>query len=141
MCCQKVTFGLDHNRYNPSVYLSRLRVLLRRVRLSLIKKGQWRKKWIARTQYFGHSYIKDLLCLENYVWIYVFLTLISLGFLKVVFPGGRRGVNLTLPFIFEEELIQLQLNFIQLLNNLFKLCWKWKNVDIICYKLTSLVSL
>ena len=134
MCCQKVTFGLDHNRYNPSVYLSRLRVLLRRVRLSLIKKGQWRKKWIARTQYFDHSYIKDLLCLENYVWIYVFLTLISLGFLKVVFPGGRRGVNLTLLFIFEEELIQLQLNFIQLLNNLFKLCWKWKNADIICYK-------
>ena len=30
----------------------------------------------------------------------------------------------------------------QLLNNLFKVCWKWKkNADIIGYKLTSLVSL
>ena len=28
----------------------------------------------------------------------------------------------------------------QLLNNLFKLCWRWKNADIICYKLMSLVS-
>ena len=29
----------------------------------------------------------------------------------------------------------------QLLKNLFEVCWKWKNADIICYKLTSLVSL
>ena len=29
----------------------------------------------------------------------------------------------------------------QLLNNLFEVCWKWKNADIICYKLTPLVSL
>ena len=29
----------------------------------------------------------------------------------------------------------------QLLNNLFKVCWKWKNNDIVSYKLTSLVSL
>ena len=28
-----------------------------------------------------------------------------------------------------------------MLNNLFKVCWEWKNADIICYKLTSLVSL
>ena len=28
-----------------------------------------------------------------------------------------------------------------MLNNLFKVCWKWKNAHIICYKLTSLVSL
>ena len=28
-----------------------------------------------------------------------------------------------------------------MLSNLFKLCWKWKIADIICYKLTSLVSL
>ena len=28
-----------------------------------------------------------------------------------------------------------------MLNNLFKVCWKWKNADIFCYKLTSLVSL
>ena len=28
-----------------------------------------------------------------------------------------------------------------MLNNLFKVCWMWKNADIICYKLTSLVSL
>ena len=56
------------------------------------------------------------------------------------------GVNLTPPppspqFIFEEELIKYQHNIIQLLKNLFKVCWKWKNADIICYKLTELVSL
>ena len=28
-----------------------------------------------------------------------------------------------------------------MLNNLFEVCWKWKNADIICYKLTPLVSL
>ena len=42
---------------------------------------------------------------------------------------------------FQEELIWYQCNFMQLLNNLFKVCWRWKNADIICYKLTSLVSL
>ena len=30
---------------------------------------------------------------------------------------------------------------LQLLKNKFRACWKWKNTDIICYKLTSLVSL
>ena len=30
------------------------------------------------------------------------------------------------PFIFQEELIYYQYNGIQLLNNLFKGCWKWK---------------
>ena len=29
----------------------------------------------------------------------------------------------------------------QMLSNLFKAGWKWKNVDIICYILTSLVCL
>ena len=58
-----------------------------------------------------------------------FLTLKRLGFLRVVFfPIG-------LPFIFQEEFVQYQYNFIQFLNNLFKVCWKWKNADIIWYKL------
>ena len=40
------------------------------------------------------------------IWI---LTLIMLGFLKVVFPGGREGGGqFDAPFIFHEELIQLQ---------------------------------
>ena len=30
---------------------------------------------------------------------------------------------------------------LQLSKNIFRVCWKWKNTDIICYKLTSLVSL
>ena len=34
-----------------------------------------------------------------------------------------------------------QYDFIQLLNNLFKVGWKRKNVDIICYMLTWLVNL
>ena len=33
------------------------------------------------------------------------------------------------------------LSHLQLLKNIFRVCWKWKNTDIICYKLTSLVSL
>ena len=45
-----------------------------------------------------------------------------------------------LPFIFQ-ELILYQYDFIQLLNNLFKVGWKWKNVDMICYMLTWLVNL
>ena len=66
------------------------------------------------------------------------LTLIRLGFLKLVFPGG---VNLMSLFIFQEELIWFRYNYIQLLNNLFKVCWRWKNADIIFYKVTSLVYL
>ena len=30
---------------------------------------------------------------------------------------------------------------LQLSKNIFRVCWKWKNTDIICYKLKSLVSL
>ena len=45
------------------------------------------------------------------------LTLIRLGFLKVVFS---EGVQFEASFIFQEELIQYQYNFIQLLNNLFR---------------------
>ena len=52
------------------------------------------------------------------------LILIRLGFLRVVFSGeGGAIYNL------------------QLLNNLFRVSRKQKNADIICYKLTSLVSL
>ena len=34
-----------------------------------------------------------------------------------------------------------QYNFIQILNNLLKIPWKRNNVDILCYRLTSLASL
>ena len=44
-------------------------------------------------------------------------TLISLGFLKLVFSGVGKFDP---PFIFKEELTQYQYNFTQLLNNLFK---------------------
>ena len=37
-----------------------------------------------------------------------FLTLIRLGFLKVVFPWDGGGGQFDPPFIFQEELIQLQ---------------------------------
>ena len=47
VCCQKVTFVLDHKSVQSNSLLSRLRMVLRRVLLSLIKKGQWRKKWVA----------------------------------------------------------------------------------------------
>ena len=68
------------------------------------------------------------------------ITVIRLGFLRVVF-SWEGGGQFEPPFIFQEEFIQYQYNFTQLLNNLFKLCWKRKNADIICCKLTSLVSL
>ena len=40
-----------------------------------------------------------------------------LGFLKVVFPEG--GVQFNFPLIFQEELMQYQYNYMQLL---FKVC-------------------
>ena len=46
-----------------------------------------------------------------------------------------------LSFIFQEELIQYQYNFLQLLNNLFKVGWKQKKADIIYYILIPLVYL
>ena len=46
------------------------------------------------------------------------LTLIRLGFLRVVFSSG--GSQFDLPLISREELIQYQYNFMQLLNNLHK---------------------
>ena len=64
-------------------------------------------------------------------WSEWMLTLIRLGFVRVAFS---RGGQFNPPFIY-------QYNFIQLLNNLFKVSWKWKNDDIICYMLTSLLIL
>ena len=45
------------------------------------------------------------------------VNLIRLSFLKVLLS---REVNLTLHFIFPDKLIEYQYNFMQLLNNLFK---------------------
>ena len=42
------------------------------------------------------------------------------------------------PFIFQEELIQYQYNFIKLLNNHIYILNMKNNADFICYKLTSL---
>ena len=50
----------------------------------------------------------------------VYLTQIRLGFLKVVFSEG--GGQFDTPFTYQEELTYYQYNFIQLLNNLFKVC-------------------
>ena len=36
---------------------------------------------------------------------------------------------------FSGGVIWYQYNFIPFLNNLFEVCWRWKNADIICYKL------
>ena len=54
-----------------------------------------------------------------------YLSLISLGFLKVL-SLGREGISLTplVLFIFHEELIQYQYNFMQLLNKLFKVGYR-----------------
>ena len=50
-----------------------------------------------------------------------------------------------LKVVFSEIFLKLTPNpptHLQLLKNIFRVCWKWKNTDIICYIiLTSLVSL
>ena len=38
--------------------------------------------------------------------------------------SGERGVSIWSPFTIQEEPVQYQYNFIQLLNNLFKVDWK-----------------
>ena len=53
--------------------------------------------------------------------------------------GKGGGVQFDPLHISRRTYLIYQYNFIQLLNNLFKICWKWKNADIICYNLTSLV--
>ena len=63
------------------------------------------------------------------------LTLIRLGFLSVVFSEGGTG-QFDPPIVFREELIYYQDNFMQFLNNLFTVSWKWKNAGTICYILT-----
>ena len=65
------------------------------------------------------------------------LTPTRLGFLKVLFSRGQFDS----PFIFQEELIQYHYSFIQWLNNLYKVGWRKKNADIVCYMLTPLVYL
>ena len=69
-----------------------------------------------------------------------FSTLIRPGFLIVdIFLGAGSGwINLTLPPSSHTLHISRR---IQLLNNAIKVCWKWRNANIICYKMTSLVSL
>ena len=52
-------------------------------------------------------------------------------------PGFLEG-SLTPPFKFQEELIYYQYNFIQLLSNLFRVCWKWKMLTSSVTLLTSL---
>ena len=45
-----------------------------------------------------------------------FVTLITLGFLKIVFFWGKGQFDP--PFMFQEELVQIQYNFVKLLSNL-----------------------
>ena len=76
---------------------------------------------------FNENYLNevlDKLSKENKT-IFIFgesninlLTQIKMGFLKVFFSGGGGVIDPL--FIFSEELIQYQYNFIQLLRNLFR---------------------
>ena len=61
--------------------------------------------------------------------------------MRVVFFGRGGGFSLTTPAIFQEEWIYHQYNFMQLICNLFRVGWKLKSPDIICFMLMSLVSL
>lgn len=67
------------------------------------------------------------------------LTLIRLGFLKVVF---FEEVNLTsLLFIFKKRTNLISVKITVVKQHFFKVGWRLKNVGIICYVLTLLVSL
>ena len=65
------------------------------------------------------------------------LPLIRLGFFRIRFSGAGSvwPPPPTLPFIFHSRrtyLISIS-KFLQLLSNLCKVCWKWKNADIVFY--------
>ena len=59
------------------------------------------------------------------------LTPIRFGFLRVVFSGGRRQFEPPPPPSCSTYFKKNLSNFIQLLSNLFIVCWKWKNANII----------
>ena len=65
------------------------------------------------------------------------------GLFEGSFFCGGRGINLTPPSYFKKNFSNIDITlYIKLSNNLFKVSWKWKSAaDIICYELTSLVSL
>ena len=67
-------------------------------------------------------------------------TVTKLDFFRVVCSGVGQ-FNSPTRFIFQEELIWYQYNFIKLLNDLFKVCSKLKNADIFYCNLMSLVCL
>ena len=51
------------------------------------------------------------------------------------YPNVQMSIFI-LKIVLQEERIEYQYKFIQLLNNLLKVGYKWKNADIICYKLS-----
>ena len=91
-----------------------------------------------------HLHINIKLRINNNTWNVIFFTILEdifaklvgkslplliwtlkmLGFLKVVFFWNGGGVQFEPSFIFQEELIQCQYNFIKLLNNLFNVGWR-----------------
>ena len=56
-------------------------------------------------------------------------------------PNKARLFEGSFFWIFSQIDPQPQPSHLQLLKNILRVCWTWKNTDIICYKLTSLVSL
>ena len=142
MCC--LTFALMCVKIEASLCHQSLKLLIAASRTCMhnfFPSFFLSKKCIHKTWNFTLMLLVKVL-LVNTTFI---LTPIKLGFLRVVFSGGEGG-SIWLTFIFQEELFYYQYNFIQLSlhtitsYNLFKICWKWKNADIIYYKLTSLVS-
>ena len=65
------------------------------------------------------------------------------GLFEGSFFWGGREVNLTSPSYLKKNFSNINITlYIKLLNNLFKVSWKWKSAaDIIFYELTSSVSL
>ena len=72
---------------------------------------------------------------QTMVW-FTDLTLIRLGFFRVVFTWGSPLPPP--PSYFKNNLSNI---FVQLSNNLFQFFWKCKNAETICYKMTSLIFL
>ena len=125
VCCQKVTFVLDHKSVQSNSLLSRLRMVLRRVLLSLIKKGQWRKKWVADSiswpQLHKGFIVSWKLCLNlcSLKWLRPSLSLVisliplGLWISKKEFGEGRMKVSI---FSLKTEIL---LEFLRLGSKLF----------------------
>ena len=127
--CAKLLFFLFLNFLNGSFQILKSSGNVKSPGLDWVRNKSYRQiNKIKQNRFFYGKYfrVEFLQCFTEKGQNLVFRW--TAGYLRVFFflEGRRVGrFKLTPRFIFQEELIQYQYNFIQLLNNLFKVCWKW----------------